>query len=85
MVNEPTPSYRDVIRAFKKETDVGAVLNTSHNLHGFPVVDTPEIALHTLDHSDLDALVLGPFLVSRKDAREDAASEGARELVGSPA
>ncbi len=34
IVNELNPSYRDVIRAFKKRTGVGALLNTSFNLHG---------------------------------------------------
>ena len=67
IVNDLNPSYRDIIRAFRAKTGVGSVLNTSFNLHGFPVVGTPEIALDTLDNSDLDALTLGPFLVDRKN------------------
>jgi carbamoyltransferase len=66
IVNEMNPGYRDVIRAFKKRTGVGGVLNTSFNLHGSPIVGTPEIAIHTLIHSDLDALAMGPFLVMKK-------------------
>jgi carbamoyltransferase len=66
IVNELNPGYRDVIRAFKKRSGVGAVLNTSFNLHGFPIVGTPEIAIHTLVNSELDALALGPFLVTKK-------------------
>ena len=66
LVNELNPTYRDIIRAFKKRTNVGAVLNTSFNLHGYPIVGTPAIAIDTLDNSDLDALALGPFLVTRK-------------------
>lgn len=65
VVNELNPAYRDIIRAFKKETGVGAVLNTSFNLHGSPIVGTPEIALDTLANSALDALAMGPFLVTR--------------------
>jgi carbamoyltransferase len=67
VVNELNPGYRDVIRAFKKRTGVGAILNTSFNLHGFPVVGTPEVAIHTLENSDLDGLALGSTLVWRKD------------------
>ncbi len=67
IVNDLNPSYRDIIRAFKAQTGVGSLLNTSFNLHGFPVVGTPEVALDTLDNSDLDALALGPFLVNRKN------------------
>jgi carbamoyltransferase len=65
LVNELNPSYRDVIREFRNLTGVGAVLNTSFNLHGFPIVGTPEVAIETLKKSKLDALALGPFLVQR--------------------
>jgi carbamoyltransferase len=43
------------------------VLNTSFNLHGFPIVGTPAVAIETLKQSKLDALALGPFLVTRGD------------------
>jgi carbamoyltransferase len=63
LVNEMNPSYQEVIRAFKARTGVGGILNTSFNLHGYPIVGTPEVALDTLKRSDLDAVALGPFLV----------------------
>jgi carbamoyltransferase len=69
LVNELNPGYRDIIRAFKARTGVGGVLNTSFNLHGSPVVGSPEIALDTLKKSELDAVALGPFLVTKGDAR----------------
>lgn len=65
LVNDLNPEYRDVIRAFKARTGVGGVLNTSFNLHGSPIVGTPEVAIETLKGSALDALVLGPFLIER--------------------
>ena len=65
LVNEMNPGYRDVIRAFKSRTGVGGILNTSFNLHGFPIVGTPAVALDTLQRSELDAVALGPFLVSK--------------------
>jgi carbamoyltransferase len=65
LVNELNPGYRDVIRAFKARTGVGGVLNTSFNLHGSPVVGSPEVALDTLKKSELDAVALGPFLVTK--------------------
>jgi carbamoyltransferase len=67
IVNELNPSYRDVIRAFKARTGVGGLLNTSLNLHGSPIVGTPEVALDTLKKSELDALALGPFLVTKPE------------------
>jgi carbamoyltransferase len=66
IVNDLNPDYRDIIRAFKKRTGVGAILNTSFNLHGYPIVGTPEIALDTFLKSDLDALALGPYLVWKR-------------------
>jgi carbamoyltransferase len=68
LVNELNPGYRDIIRAFKKRTGVGGILNTSFNLHGSPIVGTPEIAIDTLVNSELDALALGPFLVTKAKA-----------------
>ncbi len=65
IVNELNPSYREIIQEFKAITGLGAVLNTSFNLHGFPIVGTPQIAIDTLVKSDLDALALGPFLVTK--------------------
>ena len=58
-----------MIRAFKRRTGVGAVLNTSFNLHGSPIVGTPAVAVHTLVNSELDVLALGPWLVWRKGSR----------------
>lgn len=65
VVNELNPGYRDIITEFKKNTGIGAVLNTSFNLHGFPIVGTPEVAVDTLKKSDLDALALGPYLITK--------------------
>jgi carbamoyltransferase len=50
------------------------VLNTSFNLHGFPIVGTPEVAIDTLKKSQLDALALGPFLVMRGDGNGSGAA-----------
>ena len=74
IVNELNPNYRDIIRAFRDKTGVGGILNTSFNLHGFPIVGTPAVALDTLHNSDLDALQLGPFMVGRKDRPASAAA-----------
>ncbi len=66
LVNDLNPAYRDVIRAFRERTGVGGLLNTSFNLHGSPIVGTPEVALDTLKKSELDAVALGPFLVAKR-------------------
>jgi carbamoyltransferase len=65
VVNDLNPEYRALLRAFRDRTGVGGVLNTSFNLHGYPIVGTPEVALDTLKKSGLDAVALGPFLVTK--------------------
>ena len=63
---EANPDYYELIELFEKKTGIGAVLNTSFNLHGKPLAATPDQALDTLVHSDLRFLVMGPFLISKK-------------------
>lgn len=58
-------SYRKIIKTFESLTGEGAILNTSFNLHGYPMVGTPQTALWTLENSKLDALVLGNYLVTK--------------------
>lgn len=62
-VNEWNLSYRKILEGFQRITGVGGILNTSFNLHGYPIVGTPEIALWTLEQSDLDGLAIGNWLV----------------------
>lgn len=60
------PSYYRLIKAFEHKTGVGAVLNTSLNLHGYPLAATMEQALTTFERSDLQYLALGNFLIRKK-------------------
>ena len=59
------PSYYKLIDKFQSLTGIGAVLNTSLNLHGDPLVATPEQAMRTMENSSLDHMQMGPFLVSK--------------------
>jgi carbamoyltransferase len=57
--------YYDLIAAFERITDVPIVLNTSFNDAGEPIVCTPDDAIRTFLKTDLDALVLGPFIARK--------------------
>ncbi|MGH7310466.1 MAG: carbamoyltransferase C-terminal domain-containing protein [Candidatus Rokuibacteriota bacterium] len=59
------PSYYRIVREFEGRTGIGAVLNTSFNLHGEPVVCSPEDAVDTFERSGLRHLALGRFLISK--------------------
>jgi carbamoyltransferase len=55
----------EVLRALKTRTGVGVVLNTSYNLHGEPLVCTPQEAIDVYTRTGADALAIGPYLVER--------------------
>jgi carbamoyltransferase len=60
------PGYHKVIRAFERRTGIGAVLNTSYNLHGEPLVCGAADAVDTFERSGLPHLALGRWLISKK-------------------
>jgi len=62
-VNEWNPKWRKTIESFQNLTKVSGIVNTSFNLHGHPIVGSPEIALETLQNSGLDGLALGNWLI----------------------
>ena len=60
------PNYYDVLKEFEKITKRGVILNTSFNLHGYPIVYGPEEALWVFKNSDLNYLVLGDYIVYKE-------------------
>lgn len=63
---EDNPRYYRLIKTFGEVTGVPVLLNTSFNLKGEPIVNTPREAFNTFSKSGMDVLVLGDYLV-RKD------------------
>ena len=62
---EISPLYHELISEFEKLTGVGALLNTSFNVKGEPIVCTLRDALRTFWSTGLDALVAGDFIVRK--------------------
>jgi carbamoyltransferase len=60
------PDYYEIISAFHDLTGIAGVLNTSFNLHGFPIVRSPSDAIEVFRNSGLNHLVMGPYLVSKR-------------------
>ena len=56
--------YYQVIREFFRHTGVPVIVNTSFNVRGEPIVNTPAEAYNCFSHTDMDYLVLGNCLVS---------------------
>ncbi|MDD4872653.1 MAG: carbamoyltransferase [Kiritimatiellae bacterium] len=61
------PRYYDLIKAFEEKTGKGIIINTSFNVRGEPIVCTPEDAYRCFMRTEMDYLVLGSFLLSKKD------------------
>ena len=62
---DTNPLYWQMIHRFGELTGVPLVLNTSFNVRGQPIVNTPGEALATFYTSGLDALVIDRFLVEK--------------------
>jgi len=60
--------YYDLISEFHKITGVPVIVNTSMNVMGEPIVNTPEHAHNMLLKTDMDYLVMGNFLISGNDS-----------------
>ncbi len=61
--------YHGLISRFERASGVPVVLNTSFNLRGEPIVNSPAEALSTFVRSDMDMLVLGNVIVEKERHR----------------
>jgi len=57
--------YYDLISEFKKITGVPVIINTSMNVMGEPIVNTPEQAYQMIVKTDMDYIVMGNNLVKK--------------------
>ena len=64
---EDNQEYHNLISEFKAKTGTAALLNTSFNLHGEPIVETPADAISTFERSNLDVLVMENRALLRRD------------------
>jgi carbamoyltransferase len=62
---EINPLYWRLIDGFGKRTGVPVIMNTSFNLRGEAIVNTPTDAIRTFFSSGMDALSIGSFLVEK--------------------
>ena len=62
---ETNSLYYDLIEQFGVASGVPVILNTSFNVRGEPIVNTPENAINTFLNSGIDTLVMGNYLVDK--------------------
>jgi carbamoyltransferase len=66
VAKQDNPRFWALLKQFEELTGLPVLLNTSFNLKGQPIVKDPAVALETFVVSNLDALVLGNYLVTQR-------------------
>jgi len=64
---EVNEKYYDLLQSFQKLTGCPLVVNTSFNVRGEPIVCTPEDAYRCFMRTEMDVLVLGDYILEKKD------------------
>ena len=61
------PLLYDLLLRFEQATNCGVLVNTSFNVRGEPIVCTPDDAYRCFMRTEMDYLVLGPYLLTKKE------------------
>lgn len=64
---ETNPDYYDLIKEFERQTGCAALVNTSFNVRGEPIVCSPRDAYVCFMRTHIDVLVLGQFLLYKTE------------------
>ena len=66
---EDNPAYYRLLKEYHSITGLPCIVNTSFNMHEEPIVNTPAEAVKSFLQSRLDAMILGPYLVTATTGR----------------
>ncbi|MFC1804520.1 carbamoyltransferase [Candidatus Omnitrophota bacterium] len=67
---QDNPLYYEMISAFNRKTGCPVIINTSFNVRGEPLVCTPDDAFKCFMRTEMDHLIIGRFLLDKKDQEE---------------
>jgi carbamoyltransferase len=79
---EQFPAFHGLISSFAERTGCPVIINTSFNVRGEPIVCTPADAFACFARTEIDALVIGPFLVRRNSQRQSSLAAAGFGAVG---
>ena len=68
--NDTNPKMHKLLKEFKKVTNCPVLVNTSFNVRGEPIVNTPEDAYRCFMRTEMDYLAIGGFLLNKTDQPE---------------
>lgn len=61
------PLFRQLLTSFARRTGCPVLINTSFNVRGEPIVESPEDAYRCFMRTEMDCLVIGQFLLSKPE------------------
>jgi len=64
---ETNPLYHRLLKAFERRTGCGVIVNTSFNVRGEPIVCEPDHAYTCFMRTEMDHLVMGPFILDKTE------------------
>ena len=64
---ELNPRFHALLQAFRKQTGCPVLLNTSFNVKGQPIVNTPTQAIDCYLGTNIDCLVLGNYFIEKPE------------------
>jgi carbamoyltransferase len=67
---DSSPDYYALLKEFERQTGCGVLVNTSFNVRGEPIVCSPEDAYRCFMRTHIDYLVLGPFVLDKREQPE---------------
>jgi len=67
---QTAPDFYEILKVYHQKTGIPSLINTSFNMHGEPIVCSPEDALRSFHQGNLDYLAIGNWLVSHPMAIE---------------
>ena len=67
---DQNPRYYDLIKAFEQKTGCPVIINTSFNVRGEPIVESPKDAVNCFLHTHMDILVMGNCLLRKEKMPE---------------
>jgi carbamoyltransferase len=78
---DTAPDFYKILNAYYRLTGIPSLINTSFNMHGEPIVCTPEDALRSFQQGNLDYLAIGNWLVANPEAIRQRQHLGVAEKV----
>lgn len=66
IAKEDNPLFYELILEFEKITQVPVLINTSFNVRGEPIVESPTDAIYCFFNTEIDILVLGNFIIEKE-------------------